>query len=147
MQLAEVLLFESDRESLDRLARFLAHQRHHGARIDAAGKECAERDFRHQAHPDRGAQDLDGPLARFRFADLELSGEVGKPVTLDFDFALFPTQTVARLELLDCAISGEWRGHTHEREVMMERIGLDLPADLGMKEQRAKLGSENQLAI
>jgi hypothetical protein len=59
MKLAEVLFVKTDRERLDALARLLAHQRHDGARIDAAGKKSTERHFRHQTHAHRLAQDLD----------------------------------------------------------------------------------------
>ena len=70
MQLAEILFLKSDRESFDSLGRFLGHQCDHGARIDAAGKKGAQRNFRHQANTHGLPQQIDHALACFLFADV-----------------------------------------------------------------------------
>src|SRR4051812_46049287 len=51
------------------------------------------------------------------------------------------------LQFLDRAERSERRGHTNEREVMMDSFVVDVPAYVRMLEQRHELGSENQLAI
>src|SRR5689334_2279148 len=114
MKFAEVLFFKSDRKRFDALARLLAHQRDDGARVDAAGKKRAERDFRHQTHAHSFTQDLDRAFTRFFFADVDLLREVWLPVTLDLDVAVAPTQPMTGFEFANRAIRGQWRGNAHE---------------------------------
>src|SRR5215216_1817717 len=95
MKLAEVLFFKTDRKRFDPLTRLLAHQGHHGARVDPAGKKSTKRHFRHQAHAHSFAQNIDGAPAGLFLADIELLSEIRLPVTLYLDLALAPTQPVS----------------------------------------------------
>ena len=72
MQLAEILFLKTDGKGLDRRTRFFAHQRDHCARVDAAGKKRAERNFRHQPHFYGIAKDANRLLSGFLFRDVEL---------------------------------------------------------------------------
>jgi len=70
----------------------------HAVRLWSAGKKCAERNFGHQTNLDRVAQQIDDALAGLGFADVDFFRKVELPVTLDFDFAVFPKQPMTGLE-------------------------------------------------
>src|SRR6266516_1994259 len=129
MQLADVLLFETYRKRLYPLRRVLTHQRDYCAGINSAGKESAERHFRHQPHSHRVAQHLHDALARFVFRQIGFPGKVRLPVPFDLNFAFTPAQPVSRLELPDAPVSGEWRGHAQKREIVMQSCKIDVPAN------------------
>src|SRR5687767_13470936 len=147
MKLAKVLFVETDRERLNAFTRFLGHQRHHGARIDASGKKRTKRNFRHQSHAHSIAQDLDRAFARFFFVDRELLSEVWLPVALNFDLAFAPAQPVSRFKFAYGSVSGQRRGNTHEREIVIKRLRFDLAAYFRMQQHRAELRREYQLAV
>ena len=90
MQFAEILLFKTDRKSLYRFRGFLGHQSDYGTGINAARQKRSERNFRHQAHAHRLAQQIDHLLAGFLFADFQLFREVELPVALDPGLTIFP---------------------------------------------------------
>src|ERR1051325_8229908 len=120
MNLAEVLFLKTNRKSFDALARFLAHQRHHCARIDAARKKRTKRHFRHQSHAHGFTKDLDRSLTRFFLTDVELLCEIWLPVTLPLDVTVSPAQPVPRFELANRSVSCERRRNAHEREIVIE---------------------------
>src|SRR5437868_3749925 len=139
MKLAEVLLFKTDRKSLDAFARLLTHQRHDSARVDATGKKSTEWHFRHQTHAHRLAKNLNRAFARFFFVDRDLLREIGLPVTLRLNLAVAPAQPVTGFEFTNRAIRGEGRRNTHEREIVIERFRLNLSTHVRMQQQRAEL--------
>src|SRR5712691_5413766 len=83
------------------------------------------------------------------FAEIRLLRAVWFPVALDADVAvpLSETQAMSRFQFLDCPISGEWRGHAHKREIIVNSLAVNVATDIRMKQQRAKLRTEYELAI
>src|SRR5688500_16453407 len=132
VKLTEILLFKTYRERLDRLRHFLAHECNHSRGIDAAGKKCAQRHFRHKPHTHSVTQNLDGPLACLNLIDWGLLREIGKPVTLDFYFAFAETEPMTGFKFLDCPVRRERRWNAHVRQVVMNRFGIDFATQLGM---------------
>src|SRR2546423_7358084 len=139
MKLAEVLLFKTDRKSLDAIARLLAHQRHDRARVDAPGKKSTERHFRHQTHAHRFAKNLDRAFARFFFINRDLLREIRLPVTLRLNLAIAPAQPMTGFEFANRTISGEGRRNAHEREIVIERFRLNFSTHIRMQEECTEL--------
>src|SRR6266852_4567678 len=54
---------------------------------------------------------------------------------------------MARFEFSDRAEGCQRRGHAYEGEIIVKRFEVDVAANGWMLEQRAELGTENQLAV
>ena len=60
--------------------------------------------------------------------------KVWLPVTLILDFPFAPTEPMPGFQLSNCPVSGQRSGHTHERQVAIDRFRLNFLADVGMKQ-------------
>ena len=104
------------------------HRADDRARIDAAREERAERHVRDETHAHRlvqqRAQALRGSRPRSRRASAEGFGELEVPIALDVDAAVLERQVAARREFLNAAQDAERVGHVAEREVRVERFGV-----------------------
>src|SRR6266700_778120 len=54
---------------------------------------------------------------------------------------------MARFQFADRAISHQRRGHTHEREIMVQSLRLDVAADTWMQEQGGKLIAKDKFTL
>src|SRR6266566_3751290 len=54
---------------------------------------------------------------------------------------------MARFQFSDRAISRQRRGHTHEREIMVQSLRLDVAADTWMQEQGGKLRAKDKFTL
>ena len=64
-----------------------------------------------------------------------------------FDATILPSQPVARLEFSNVLERGLWRRNAEKRHVLVDRLKVDLARDRGVREQRLKFRTEDQIAV
>ncbi len=142
-RLVPLLDVEADRERLDRLGRLLGHRRDHRARVDAAGEEGAEGHVASQAQASRLEQLGADPLVHLLLVGVDVVGLIGElPVAARLEPAVLPREHVAGRQL---AQRGERRaglGDVLEVKERVDRLEVDLTRDLGVLEDRLRLGAE-----
>ena len=138
---------EAYREGRDPARRHLAHAGDHGARVDAAREEDAERHVAFEASPHRLAQSLShrrgvfrGPGPRSRRRNVQ--GEL--PVAAERQAPVDEHRRVGRRELVDRVENRARGGCVAEREVVMERRPVEPPGDRRMTKKRLGLRGEEE---
>ena len=145
----ELRVVEGDRAGVHRRIAQAGHQRHHGARIDAAREEGAKRHFADQAHLDRLAQAADEFLGRVgeRNFVVERVAHVPEHLGLRHGFAALDQHALARAELAraleDCARLGD----VAEGEVFLDRARIEAAIQLRVRHQHLQFGTEQQRAV
>ena len=147
LELVERRLVEADRERLHRAPDAAAISADDEARVDAAGEERAERHVADQVRADGVAR---APRAAAR----------RRPLPIRRTFPSAGTASTARSRCgRRCHVS-RWPGgslrtsledrpvarRVEERQVVIERVGIELARQVGRAEQRLDLGAEIEAA-
>ncbi len=141
-RLVEALLLEADGEGLQRLL-VADGERGDGGGVHSSREEHADRYVRDQALGHGGveqAQELRPGLAR---GDALAGGPGDVPVAAEAEAAVVEDGDVRRGELADAAQDGGGRGDVFAGEVLDERLGIELPRDRPVRQQRLELGGEH----
>ena len=145
--LVEGAFLEPDREGLDLRGRpQLRHQRHHGARINAAAQEDPQRHIADEPE----AHGLFEPLAQL-LGDLVLAAPVGAvrklevPILPEAGLPGLPGQGMSRRQLVDAFEDAVRRGHILVGEVLAQAPRLQLARAGGMLQQGLDLGTKQEL--
>ena len=148
-RLVEGRIVERDRAGVDRLAGDARHGRDHGAGVHAARQERPERHLGDHAQADRFLEAAVQFLAGFLERDRARQREAHVPVLdrLGHGLAALHGQPVAGRQLLRAGEDRARLGHVAEREVLLDRAGVDLAAEAGVHQQRLELGAEQQRAV
>ena len=118
------------REGMERPGRVPQRQRHHGAGVEAAGEEGAERDVGDQPQPHRLVEQRGDLLfpggGRALVRRPAVVGQRQVPVARDRDVPAGEAERAARREALDPAVDGPRPRQVAEREVLHQphRVGL-----------------------
>ena len=146
LELAELLLLETDAEGLDRLRHRLGHQRHHHAGIDPARQERSERHVGDQPQPHRLGEQRAQALAVVLLAVPALHLDRQRPVALDPHPALVAHQQVPGGELAHPLPDRPRRGDVLEGQVVGDRLRVGLARHRRVEHQRLELGGEGEAA-
>jgi hypothetical protein len=141
-QLVELRLVEADRERLDGPAGGLRHQPDDEARVDPAGEERAQRHVADHVRPYGVGQHGTQRARGVGLAAAKRLGGADLPVLDDVGAAVFPPQEVARRQLAHAFEERSIARRVQKREVVVERLQVELPIDRSGGEERLDLGPE-----
>ena len=144
---------EPDRETIDVARAELRHHRRHRARVDAAREEDAHRHVADELAANGRLENRPQPFGvlpeRPAAGALHFAcAQVDVPVAVDPDpsVGLPPREEVTRWQLGDPLEDGARAGHVLEREVVVERHGVELGRDPGCCHDRFQLRAKNEPA-
>ena len=147
-QLVEAALVKADRERPQALAGLLRRERGQQPGVDAATQPDADRHVADEVRADAVTQprrELLRELALVLRAHVARRRGRGAAPAPDLRrVAWAPVQQRAGLELADVAEDRQRRGDRVEREVRLERVGVELAAKAWHRAQRLELGCEAQ---
>ena len=127
------------------LSRCPGHLGDDDARVDAAGKQRAQRHVGDEAPPDGRADRLPDALQPLLVAEL-IRPRLQRPVRLHPHRIAFGDQQVAGRQFLDPP-QGSARRHVLERQVGIERGRVELAGHAGQPQQRLQLGGERERPV
>ena len=117
----------------------------HGAGIDPAGEEHAERHVADKVLADRLIECRAEPVDRFVLVDREDGVERHVPVRLDLDLSVAVGEPVPGRQLANAAQDRTRRRHVLVREVQRQARQIELTRHVGMFQERAQLRTEHEL--
>jgi len=120
--------------------------RRHRGRVDAAADQASQRHVADEAQPHRLVDPRADPLDPFPRARRRVRLEAQVPVAGDRSLVVAGHERLARRELPYPPDHGVGVGNEVEGQIARESVGIELPADRGMREQRAQLGAPHQPA-
>ena len=128
---------KADRTGVDRSIRESGHDGDDGTRIDAAGKEGAERHFGNHPQADRLLEALREFGAGVGIADRVVQREADIPVFAGLTYRLTTAQEqgVGRRQFFCLLEDGTWLGYIAEGEVFLNGTGIDITPESTMGEQ------------
>ena len=133
---------------LHRPVRLLTHERHDGARVDAAAEERADRHVADHPGPHGPPQLLKQPLLQRLRGPRVVVGEGHLPERLVGPDALaVDDQVVAGVVFLDALEHRPGRHHLAEGEEVVEGFLVELCTHPGQRQQRLDLGGEREEAL
>ena len=145
--LIEAGLREGGGECPHRTARPPGHGRDHGARVDSAGEEDAERNVAVEPHLDGFQQQLPKPLPGLGPGHPQLRLVFEPPVALDPGLASGgPGEGASRRQLLYPCERAAGTGDVLVDEEGVDRVGIERSRRVGVAEQCPDLGREREVA-
>ena len=135
---------EADRIGADRLLRVLGHETDHGAGIDPARKEGADRHVADHLHAHRLLELCTHLVHPLRFGGLAVDGLGQPPVAPLAHLAAFDGQQRGRRQLAQALEDAGRRSHVAQLQIARQHGGVEFGLDARQRQQRLGLAGEGQ---
>src|SRR5882757_1448391 len=146
IRFVEIVVLESDGESLDRAGTCACHQGDNGRRVSPAAEKRAQRNVRDQADASGLVQTALQLFQTFFLALGEMSAVLRKvPILTDVDFTVREFQQIARRQLVNSGEDSNRIGHVAEIQIFEQALRIDFGQFWSHGQDRLNLRREVKL--